>query len=115
MGESDENKGRVFQTDPQGRTRVGDEDLEQSDAISGPMQDMTFSTHILSLNAMALMHLGEVDGVPESERDLDAAEHVIDTLKMLQDKTAGNLNPDEDRLVATLLYDLKVKFVKAKP
>ena len=103
----------IFTTDPEGRTRI--EDRPSQDA-PGPhvIQDMSFSTHILSLNAMALMHLGEVDGVPEIDRDLSAAEHLIDTLKMLTQKTTGNLTPQEKQLLDTLMYDLQVKFLKAQ-
>ena len=70
---------------------------------------MSFATHILSLNAMALMHLGEVDGMSESERDISAARHVVDTLVMLEDKTRGNLTPDESGLLTAVIYDLRVK------
>ena len=103
----------IFKTDPQGRTRIED---RPSQDLPGPqvLQDMSFSTHVLSLNAMALMHLGEVDGVPETERDLDAAEHIIDTLKMLIQKTTGNLTPQEKQLLDTLMYELQIKFLKAK-
>tara|TARA_B100001093_G_C26528097_1_gene884772 strand:+ start:88 stop:318 length:231 start_codon:yes stop_codon:yes gene_type:complete len=75
---------------------------------------MDFSTHILSLNAMALLHLGDVDGIAEDERDVGAAAHIIDTLKMLKEKTANNLNASEEKLLDTLLYELKVKYLHVR-
>ncbi len=79
------------------------------------LQEMTFSTHILSLNAMALMHLGllgEGDDLPRPDRD--AARHVIDTLAVLRDKTRGNLTDTEQKLIDGLVYDLRVKFVETQ-
>ena len=74
------------------------------------MQAMTFSTHILSLNAMALMVFGEL-GEGE-EIDLDAARHVIDTLAVLKAKTQGNLTDDEVKLLDEVLHSLRVKFIQ---
>ncbi|MCB9524851.1 MAG: DUF1844 domain-containing protein [Myxococcales bacterium] len=75
---------------------------------------MSFSTHIMSLNTMALMHLGAIDGGPELPVDLEAAQHLIDTLIMLREKTQGNLEPAEEKFLDSVLYDLRMKFVQAK-
>ena len=112
MSDDNHPTDRIFQTDPDGRTRIEDRP-SASGALNDGLQDMNFSTHILSLNAMALMHLGDVEGVPVDHRDREAAQHIIDTLKMLQAKTAGNLTEHEEQLLKTLLYDLHVKYVKA--
>ena len=108
---SDDN--RVFATGPDGKTRITDRpSVDQTSQAH--LKDMTFSTHVLSLNAMALMHLGEVDGVDDDERDLDAAAHIIDTLEMLREKTCNNLTDSESRLITTLLHDLRIKFVRTR-
>ena len=114
MGDSPSKTDRIFHSGPDGKTRV--EEVESTPTADGRgiLQDMTFSTHVVSLNAMALMHLGEVDGVPELERDITAARHVVDTLKMLEEKTKGNLTQDEAGLLSTILYDLQVKCVTPK-
>lgn len=91
------------------RTDPGAEELKQR-----TLQEMTFSTHVMALNAMALMHLGQMDGVEGVELDLEAARHVIDTLAMLRVKTQGNLTDEEQRLLDAVLYDLRVKYVQAR-
>jgi len=74
---------------------------------------MSFSTHILSLNAAALHHLGLLErGEGEERRDLEASRHIIDTLSMLEEKTQGNLNAEESRLLRVFLKDLKLRYVK---
>lgn len=80
---------------------------------------MDFSTFIMSLATSAMVHLGEVKTPEDSDdeetaRDLDAAKQIIDILGVLEEKTRGNLDDAEDKLVKSLLYDLRVKFVDAQ-
>jgi hypothetical protein len=86
---------------------------EEQEAEGMPPAD--FGTFVLSLGSSAIMHLGEF--VPEAgqatEKDLPMAKHTIDLLEMLQAKTRGNLSPQEDKLLETLLYDLRIRYVEA--
>jgi hypothetical protein len=81
---------------------------------SGPLPPVDFHTFILSLGSSALLHLGELDAPDgrESRPDLRMAKHTIDIIGMLQEKTRGNLSPPEDRLLESLLYDLRLRFVE---
>lgn len=80
-----------------------------------PLPQVTFQTFILSLNASALFHLGEIPDPVDGERkkDLAMAKHTIDTLIMLRDKTRGNLCDDEKKLLETILFDIQLRFVAA--
>ncbi|MGB9711644.1 MAG: DUF1844 domain-containing protein [Dissulfurimicrobium sp.] len=82
---------------------------------STPLPRVTFSTFVLSLNTSALLHLGEIpDPVSgKKDKDIPLAKHVIDTLIMLRDKTTGNLEDDEKRLLESILFDLQLRFVNA--
>jgi Domain of unknown function (DUF1844) len=75
-----------------------------------------FHTFVLSLGSSALLHLGELEhpdlGAPQ--KDLPLAKHTIDILAMLEEKTKGNLTPAEAKLIESLLYDLRLRFVEAK-
>ncbi len=74
-----------------------------------------FSTHILSLASSALVALGSLPS-PSGEDtpvDRETARHLIDVLAMLEVKTKGNLDDSEHKLLASLLYDLRVAFVDA--
>jgi hypothetical protein len=75
-----------------------------------------FSTFVLSLSTSALYQLGLVPGpdgetVGESSRAL--AQQTIDSLEMLSEKTRGNLEEGEKKLLESLLYELRMQFVKA--
>jgi hypothetical protein len=83
------------------------------DAAALPAVD--FHTFVLSLGSSALLHLGEIEHPEEgtAEKDLPLAKHTIDILAMLQAKTKGNLTPAEDKLIESLLYDLRLRYVSA--
>lgn len=75
-----------------------------------------FTGFVLSLATSALYHMGFV-GDPEHdqpapEADLPLARQTIDTLEMLQHKTRGNLDVEEDRLLEGVLYELHLRFVE---
>ncbi len=80
----------------------------------GTYPQVTFSTFVFSLSSSALVHLGEVPdpSTQKVEKDLPLAKQIIDTLAMLQEKTKGNLDKDEEQLLQTVLYDLRLRFVK---
>ena len=75
-----------------------------------------FSTHILSLASSALIALGKMPDPDGESRplDLETARHLIDVLAMLEQKTKGNLDEAEQKLLASLVYDLRVAFVDAQ-
>ncbi|HCU25081.1 MAG TPA: DUF1844 domain-containing protein [Deltaproteobacteria bacterium] len=49
------------------------------------------------------------------EKDRPQAQYHIDLLGVLAEKTKGNLSPEEEKLLQALLYDLRMRFVEAKP
>ena len=80
------------------------------------MPDVTFTSLVLSLNTTALFHLGELAHPEGGEKsvDLELVKHTVDTLVILHDKTKGNLDSDESQLIEKVIYDLKMRFVRAK-
>ena len=82
------------------------------------MPEVDFATFALSLASSALVHLGEEpgpDGEGTGEVQLPLARQTIDIMAMLRDKTRGNLSVEESRLIDSLLYDLRMRYVeKAK-
>ena len=73
-----------------------------------------FATFIISMSQSALIQLGDLPH-PETESaptDLPLARQTIDLLGVLEEKTKGNLTGDEERLVAQVLFDLRMRFVE---
>jgi hypothetical protein len=81
-----------------------------------PMPEINFSTFVISLNASALLHLGAIEDptTGKKDKDLPMAKQTIDILSMLKEKSAGNLSNDEENLLKSILYDLKMIYVKEK-
>jgi uncharacterized protein YjaG (DUF416 family) len=86
-----------------------------SDAKS-ELPEIDFSNFVLSLAATAMVQLGMVPD-PETgetvELNLPIAQHTIDTIAMLRAKTHGNLDEEEDKLLDSMLYELRMRFVEA--
>ncbi len=85
--------------------------------LPGGVPPVDFPTFVLSLATSAFYHMGmapdPVSGEPTPEPNLPLARQTIDTLQMLQDKTRGNLEPEEAQLLESLLYELRMHFVEA--
>jgi hypothetical protein len=77
--------------------------------------EINFSAFVISLSTQALIHLGEVASPVsgEIERDLSVAKQMIDILGVLREKTRGNLDPGEEKLLEDALYDLRIRYVEA--
>lgn len=79
------------------------------------LPEINFSAFVISLSTQALMNLGEIADplTGKVEPDVAVAKQMIDIIGMLKDKTKGNLNASEDRLVEDILFDLRMKYVEA--
>lgn len=96
----------VFETSP---AAEGD----PQEAHASTHAELNFSTFIMGLTTQALMHLGEIAEPGQANApDLAAAKQMIDLLGILREKTTGNLDPDEEQLLATMLYDLRMRYVE---
>jgi hypothetical protein len=80
------------------------------------MPEINFATFIFSLNSSALVHLGIIDdpATRTKSKNIAMAKQTIDILAMLQEKTNGNLSSDEENMLKSMLYDLRILYVKEK-
>jgi len=81
-----------------------------------PMPEINFATFVVSLNASALLHLGAIEDptTGKTDKNLPMAKQTIDILNLLEEKTTGNLSKDEENLLKSILYDLRIIYVKEK-
>jgi hypothetical protein len=80
---------------------------------SPPRPPIDFPSYLLSYYTQGLVLLGEVPNpyTNKKEEDVEAARHTIDILTMLEQKTKGNLTKEEQQLLETVLYELRMKFM----
>lgn len=94
--------------------------MEDKETANTELPQMDFSTFVLSLSHSALVHLGDAPSPDSDERtpNLVLARQTIDLLEILSDKTRGNLNGEEERLLEHVLFELRMRYVevtKEKP
>ena len=96
---------------------VPEDDIEAQDTEHDfQMPEITFPTFIFSLNTSVLVHLGVIEdpATGEKVKNLPIAKQTIDILGLLEEKTRGNLNEDEEKMLKNILYDLRILYVKEK-
>jgi hypothetical protein len=77
----------------------------------------SFSDFLLWMATMIAVQFGDLphpDTGEPLEPNLPAARHFIDIMGMLQEKTAGNLTTEEEKLIDDLLFELRRRFLDAQ-
>src|SRR3954462_5587311 len=79
------------------------------------MNSALFAQMVIQQSNMAMLLLGKVPHpqTGETVRDIEAARLFIDQLEMLEAKTKGNLNKQEEELLKQSLMSLRMAFVEA--
>lgn len=113
-----DEKGEIKEKTEKTETREDEskEKIKEEMKESAPLPEINFSSFLLSLSSSTLLHLGEIADPQsgEKKKDLALAKQSIDIITILKDKTKGNLTEEEEKLLEHLLYDLRMRFVKAK-
>jgi hypothetical protein len=88
----------------------------QEPKITEPMPEPDFTSFIFSIATTAQMSLGGIQhpDTGKVEQNLPAAKQMIDILGIMKDKTKGNLTKDEETLLESALYNLRMQYVRAK-
>lgn len=75
-----------------------------------------FNTLVISIASSAIISLG-LEKHPQTgktEKNLEMASFNIDLLRLLKEKTKGNLTTAEENYLNAIITDLQLKFVQAK-
>lgn len=100
-----------------GTSSAQDRAPSPSTSASNPSQTsgipVTFSSFVISLGSSSLMLMGEQLDPQQSPVpvNLPQAKEIIDLLSVLEEKTKGNLNPEEQSVLRDMLYALRMKYV----
>jgi hypothetical protein len=92
-------------------------EAEKPPSAEAPPADIPpadFQYLVLFLATQALLCLGEQPDPNTGERiqSLPGAKQAIDLLSVIQEKTKGNLTEAEDQLLESMLYDLRMRYVR---
>ena len=94
-------------TIPEAEEEFTEEDLADA---RDPASFVSFVMSIAS-NAASALGMMEHPVTHQREVDVELGKHWIDILGMLEKKTAGNLAPQEKRMLEGLLADLRMQYV----
>lgn len=82
-----------------------------------PEPQISFLAFVYSLVGNAAVHFGDMADPATGETrapNADAAAQVIDLLALLEQKTRGNLTPEERQFLEQAIYELRLRFVQVK-
>jgi len=89
-----------------------EEEFSEAD-LAEARDPASFVSFVMSIASNAASALGMMEHPVTHQRevDIELGKHWIDVLGMLQKKTAGNLTPQEKRMLEGLLSDLRMQYV----
>lgn len=79
-------------------------------------ENADFPSIILRMATGAYIALGKVENPVDGEKrkDLETAKYLIDSLRVLKEKTEGNLEEEEEGYLNQVISDLEMQFLKEK-
>ena len=91
------------------------EETEEQEPERQPLPEASFQQLVADIATRAMFGMGGFVHPETKERmiDLDLAKYSIDSLQVIADKTQGNLTPQEEEEINSLLYDLRMRYLSA--
>jgi len=87
----------------------------RSESEEGSLPKVDFSTFVLSFATSAMFHMGltqDPSGDEAPTKNLPLARQTIDTIEMFEEKTRGNLDEEETKLIQAVLYEPRMHYVR---
>jgi hypothetical protein len=111
VGASSQDQKQPAATDAEAELAGHDADAEVE--LPGAEDPASFASFMMSIASNAASALGMMEHPMTGKRevDLELGKHWIDILGMLQQKTRGNLLPQEQQILEGLLADLRMQYV----
>jgi len=93
---------------------AGDAASSEGEESAGGMPPANFLTLVQSYRIQSLYCLGmlKLPGTEEAQVNLDAAKHNIDMLGVIEEKTKGNLNEEEQQFLGQILHEVRMAYVQ---
>jgi len=112
-----EEENREKSVDSDWKQKVQQEKEEVRKQQEGPREsypEANFQSIIGGIGIQAAIALGQVENpaTGEQEKDLEQAKHFIDSLKVLEEKTEGNLTEEEKNHLEALLAELQMGYTR---
>jgi len=87
------------------------EALNKDGQFIPPEASFNFFVTTLAIQASIAMGVMENPADGKKEENLPQARFLIDTMVLLRDKTKGNLNAEEEKLLENVGYELRMSYI----
>jgi hypothetical protein len=89
---------------------------KQSDKETEDLEKATFLSIVMRMATGAYISLGLAEDPTSGKKskDLEVSKYLIDSLRVLREKTKGNLDEEEKGYLNNIIQDLELKYVKEK-
>jgi len=79
-----------------------------------PLPPLDFTSIVLPFFTQALIKLGQINDptINKEEENLVLAKRLIDLLELLNERTKGNLNPEEEKFFSSCLHQLRMAYLE---
>ncbi len=96
--------------------REAQEQPSEAPPQPGEMPPASLEMLLTMFASEAMIALGQLPNPANNQMSisLDHARYAIDMLEMLQEKTKGNLEPNEEKMLEDLLHQLRMLFVASQ-
>jgi hypothetical protein len=90
-------------------------DVKENEDNKREQQAVDFIPFILSLYTSVLASLGELPDTSgiKTEKNVEQAKELIDIIKMLSNKTKGNLSEDEQNVIEEVIYQSEMIYLRS--
>lgn len=84
--------------------------------MSSNLEEANFLSIVMRMATGAYIAIGAIEDpvTGKKKEDVKMAQYLIDSLRILQEKTNGNLEVEEEGYLDQIIADLELKFVKIK-
>jgi len=109
------NQDSKKKVDQEWKDHVGKE-KEAAQSKDEAYHQPTFTVFISSLGMQAMIAMGKLENpmTKKKEKNYDQARFLIDTLGVIQEKTKGNLDEEEDKALQEYLFNLRMMYIGEK-
>ena len=96
--------------------RQVEKEKQQSQKNQETFHQPSFTILVSSLSMQAMIAMGKLESpiTGKKEENLEQARFLIDTLGILQEKTRGNLTPEEEHFLEDSLFHLRMNYVEVQ-
>lgn len=96
------------------RAQADRENVAEQNKDNPTLPDASFMLLLAGTATQAYIQLGEIENplTKTNEQNLGQAKYTINTIKIIEDITKGNISEEESKYMENLIYDLRSKYLQ---